>query len=107
MPSDFEFAGDGDEILMKRSKNQTSRSREAPSSKLQDATQLNALPCYPILHERLILKDGERHVFDLEERTAVFGENIVRFSKKIPHGPSNNRFIDQLVGCGTSIGGNY
>ncbi len=32
---------------------------------------------------------------------------IVRFSKKIPRDPTNNRLIDQLVGCGTSIGGNY
>jgi four helix bundle protein len=50
--------------------------------------------------------DG-RHPFDLEERTARFGEAIVRFSKKIPRDPTNNRLIDQLVGCGTSIGGNY
>ena len=48
-----------------------------------------------------------RHAFDLEERTAKFGEAIVRFSKTIPRDPSNNRLIDQLVGCGTSIGANY
>jgi four helix bundle protein len=48
-----------------------------------------------------------KHPFDLEERTAAFGEAIVRFSKKIPHGPTNNRLIDQLVGCGTSVGANY
>ena len=53
-------------------------------------------------------KPGEdRHPFDLEERTARFGEAIVRFSKKIPRDPTNNRLIDQLVGCGTSVGGNY
>src|ERR1700741_1506576 len=50
---------------------------------------------------------NEKHPFDLEERTARFGEAIVRFSKKIPRDPTNNRLIDQLVGCGTSIGGNY
>jgi four helix bundle protein len=48
-----------------------------------------------------------RHPFDLEERTATFGEAIVRFSKKIPRNPTNNRLIDQLVGCGTSVGANY
>ena len=48
-----------------------------------------------------------KHPFDLEERTARFGEAIVRFSKKIPRGPTNNRLIDQLVGCGTSVGANY
>jgi four helix bundle protein len=50
---------------------------------------------------------GGKHPFDLEERTAQFGEAIVRFSKKIPRNPTNNRLIDQLVGCGTSVGGNY
>jgi four helix bundle protein len=45
--------------------------------------------------------------FELEERTAQFGEAVVRFSKKIPRDPTNNRLIDQLVGCGTSIGANY
>jgi four helix bundle protein len=48
-----------------------------------------------------------RHPFDLEERTARFGEAIIRFAKKIPRNPVNNRLIDQLVGCGTSVGGNY
>jgi hypothetical protein len=39
----------------------------------------------------------------LEERTAKFGEAIVPFSKTIPRNPTNNRLIDQLVGCGTSV----
>jgi four helix bundle protein len=51
--------------------------------------------------------EAPKHPFDLEERTARFGEAIVRFSKKIPRDPTNNRLIDQLVGCGTSVGGNY
>ena len=49
----------------------------------------------------------QRHAFDLEERTAVFGEAIIRFVKRIPHNAENNRLIDQLVGCGTSVGANY
>ncbi len=44
---------------------------------------------------------------DLMERAARFGEAIIRFTKKIPRGPENNRLIDQLVGAGTSIGANY
>ena len=92
---------------MKRSKNQNPSSKEAPRSKLQHARRLNALRCYALLEEGLVLNDGERHAFDLEERTAIFGENVVRFSKKVPHGPTNNRLIDQPVGCATSIGGNY
>ena len=50
---------------------------------------------------------GMSRPFDLEDRTAQFGEAIVRFSKKIPRDPTNNRLIDQLVGCGTSVGANY
>ena len=45
--------------------------------------------------------------YDLEERTAVFGEEVLRFAKKIPKGPGNNRLIDQVVGAGTSLGANY
>ena len=48
-----------------------------------------------------------RHPFDLEERTARFGEAVIRFLKTVPRGPDNNRLIDQLVGCSTSIGANY
>ena len=49
----------------------------------------------------------ERHPFDLEERTAVFGEAIIGLAKKIPRSPANDRLIGQLVGCGTSVGANY
>jgi four helix bundle protein len=48
-----------------------------------------------------------RHPWDLVERATLFGEAVVRFSRKIPRDPSNNRLIDQIVGCGTSIGANY
>ena len=44
---------------------------------------------------------------DLEERTAQFGEAIIRFVKKIPRNPANDRLIGQLAGCGTSVGANY
>ena len=50
--------------------------------------------------------DGKR-VFDLEERTARFGEAIIRFAKNVPQNPVNNRLIEQLVGAGTSVGANY
>src|SRR2546422_5675352 len=48
-----------------------------------------------------------KQVYDLEERTARFGEAIIRFAKKIPQNPVNNRLISQLVGAGTSTGANY
>ena len=59
------------------------------------------------LNDGLPANGAPRHPFDLEERTARFGEAIVRFAKRIPRSPTNDRLIDQLVGCGTSIGGNY
>lgn len=46
-------------------------------------------------------------VYDLEERTARFGEAVIDFAKTIPQGPVTNRLIDQLVSCGTSVGANY
>ena len=56
----------------------------------------------------LELRDSaEPLVYDLEERTARFGENVIIFAKKIPWSPVNNRLIDQLVGAGTSVGANY
>ena len=45
--------------------------------------------------------------FDLEERTARFGESIICFCKKAPPNPINSRLVGQLVGCGTSVGANY
>jgi four helix bundle protein len=50
---------------------------------------------------------SENRVYDLEERTARFGEAIVDFAKTIPQGPVTNRIIAQLVGAGTSVGANY
>lgn len=45
--------------------------------------------------------------FDLEERTAKFGEEAIIFCKKIPRGPITNPLITQFVKCGTSVGANY
>ena len=46
-----------------------------------------------------------KYSFDLAERTARFGEEIIRFAQKVPRNPVNNRLIEQLAG--TSIGANY
>ena len=45
--------------------------------------------------------------FDLEERTAVFGERVVAFAKRVPINPVNSSLINQLVRAATSIGANY
>ena len=56
----------------------------------------------------MILRDQPpARVYDLEERTAKFGEQVITFAKKIAWSPVNNRLIDQLVGAGTCVGANY
>jgi four helix bundle protein len=45
--------------------------------------------------------------YNLEERTARFGEDIIKFAKKIPITPATKSLIDQLVRAGTSVGANY
>lgn len=45
--------------------------------------------------------------YDLEERTAKFGEDIIRFCRKIPRGSITDPLITQAVKSGTSVGANY
>ena len=45
--------------------------------------------------------------YDLEERTAKFGENIIGFAKRISKNPVTIPLISQLVRSGTSVGSNY
>jgi len=46
-------------------------------------------------------------IYDLEERTGLFGKNIIEFAKKIPKSTITVSIIDQLVRAGTSVGANY
>ncbi len=45
--------------------------------------------------------------FDLEERTAKFGENVIKFVKKLPRSPIIDPLIQQLIRSATSVGANY
>jgi len=45
--------------------------------------------------------------YDLEERTALFGEAIVKFSQRISKTPTTIPLISQVVRSGTSVGANY
>jgi four helix bundle protein len=45
--------------------------------------------------------------YDLEERTARFGEAVVDFAKTIPQGATTDRISSQLIGAATSVGANY
>jgi four helix bundle protein len=48
-----------------------------------------------------------KKVYDLEERTARFGESVIDFVKTLPGNVINNELIKQVVRSGTSIGANY
>lgn len=50
---------------------------------------------------------NKKYKYDLEERTALFAEKIISLMKKIKIGSVNKRIVEQLVGCGGSIGANY
>ena len=45
--------------------------------------------------------------YDLEERTATFGESVIKFSRKIPKDSVTMKLITQLVNAGISVGANY
>lgn len=45
--------------------------------------------------------------FDLEERTALFGESIIDLLKKLPKNDITRPLTNQLVRSATSIGANY
>jgi four helix bundle protein len=45
--------------------------------------------------------------YDLEDRTAKFGENIIEFCKSIKQDAISKPLIGQLIRSSTSIGANY
>lgn len=51
--------------------------------------------------------EKKQNKYDLEERTALFGENIIKFYKNVPRGPITDPLIVQGVKSGTSVGANY
>jgi four helix bundle protein len=52
-------------------------------------------------------EQSEKPAFDLEERTALFGEAVIQFAKTIPKNPVTTPLISQIVRSGTSVGANY
>jgi len=45
--------------------------------------------------------------YDLEERTAKFGEEVIGFCRELIKDEITRPLINQLIKCGTSIGANY
>ena len=51
--------------------------------------------------------DKKGKIYDLEERTAKFGEDIIDFSRKIIKNILTIPLVGQLIRAGTSVGANY
>lgn len=63
------------------------------------------MPNEQILNNQTVLNAGRK--YDLEERTAKFGEEIIKFCRDMPKDEITRPIINQLVKCGTSAGANY
>jgi len=49
----------------------------------------------------------DKNKFDLEQRTAQFGEQVIALAKRISSTPVNLPLIDQVIRASTSVGANY
>ena len=50
---------------------------------------------------------NDQKKYDLEERTAQFGEATIELVKMVPKDPINSPLISQIVRAATSVGANY
>jgi len=53
------------------------------------------------------MTNANERIYDLEERTAQFGERIIKYAKKLPVNEITRRIIPQLVAASTAVGSNY
>ena len=60
-----------------------------------------------MLSEIKMPKENNNKVYDLEERTAVFGEEIIDFAKTISKHVVTLPLINQLIRAGTAVGASY
>jgi four helix bundle protein len=52
-------------------------------------------------------KSKRSGAFDLEDRTAAFGEAVIRFVRSVPIDVVTESLVRQLVRAATSVGANY
>ncbi|MBE0430350.1 MAG: four helix bundle protein [Dehalococcoidia bacterium] len=50
---------------------------------------------------------NDKRRYDLEERTAQFGEAIIELARSLPPDAVNTPLISQILRAGTSVGANY
>lgn len=53
------------------------------------------------------MPNNQNRVYDLEERTARFGEAAIEFALSLQSGPVTSPLINQFVRSATSVGANY
>lgn len=53
------------------------------------------------------IQNSNSRKYNLEERTAKFGEQIIEFCKKLIQNSINKSLISQLIRSATSVGANY
>jgi four helix bundle protein len=51
--------------------------------------------------------ENQNKIYDLEERTAIFAEQVRDFCLKLPKNAANAEYIPQLIRSGSSPGANY
>ena len=54
-----------------------------------------------------IQNPNDKNKYNLEERTAKFGENIIEFAQTLSKNTINIILISQMIKSGTSLGANY
>ncbi len=54
-----------------------------------------------------ILSSNDKRKYDLEERTAIFGESVIDFARTLPRDVVVLPLISQVVRSSTSVGANY
>ena len=55
----------------------------------------------------MMYKKQNKKPYDLEERTAMFGESVIKFMKSLPDTTVNRPLMSQLLRAATSVGANY
>ncbi len=53
------------------------------------------------------MQERENSKFNLEERTAIFGEKVIEFLKILPITLLNKPLLSQLIRSASSVGANY
>jgi len=53
------------------------------------------------------IQSSNKKIYDLEERTAKFGEDVIEFVKTLERNEVNRPLISQIVRSATGIGANY